>query len=76
MFSDLSIITAIGLFVVYGAIDCLYAMWVYAIMNHTPLNAAAMAGSMHFLSAMGVLSYTKNTWYLLPIALGSFCGTY
>jgi hypothetical protein len=31
---------------------------------------------MYVISAIGIIKYTDNPWYLLPVALGASFGTY
>ena len=32
--------------------------------------------SFNWLGAVGILNFINNKWYVIPLALGAFCGTY
>ncbi len=65
-----------ALFVGYIVVDGLYAYYTLAIVKRQALTAASTSLVMHFILAAGVLSYTRNYLYVIPLALGSFVGTY
>lgn len=67
---------AIGLFVGYAIVDGLYAYYTLAVVNKQALTAASVSFAMHFILAAGVFTYTKNFLYVIPLALGSFVGTF
>jgi len=54
----------------------MYAYYTIAVMKKKPLTAASIGASMHFLIAFGVLNYVQNYLYVIPLALGSWIGTY
>ncbi len=74
--NDFSWIIAIGVFATYFVADALYAHYTLAVAEHRPVAAANTGALLHFLLALGVLSYVENYLYIFPIALGSWCGTY
>ncbi len=74
--NDFSWIIAIGVFVTYFVADALYAQYTLAVAEYRPVAAANTGALLHFLLALGVLSYVENYLYIFPIALGSWCGTY
>ena len=67
---------AISLFVSYMVIDGLYAYYTYAVVEKKPIVSANIGFVMHFLLAFGVISYVNNFWYVVPLAVGSWVGTY
>ena len=69
-------LTAISVFFVYIAVDGMYAYYTLAVAREQPMRAATTGALMHFLLAVGVLSYIQNYLYLIPLALGSWIGTY
>lgn len=73
---DFSWLTATAVFVTYVVIDVLYAMYVLSVGRHQPLRAAAISSLLYTLLAWGVLTYSANAIYLVPLALGAFVGTY
>ena len=38
--------------------------------------AACLTAAIYSLLAYGVVSYSANIWYLVPLASGAFVGTY
>lgn len=73
---DFSITTALIVFVTYIVIDILYASYVLAVGRNQPVRAAALSSVIYGLLAYGILTYSENTLYLVPLALGAFIGTY
>lgn len=60
----------------YFVIDALYAKYTYAVVERKPMQAANIGFIMHFLLAFGVINYVGNFLYVIPLALGSWLGTY
>ncbi len=69
-------LTAVILIGVYIVIDGLYAHYTIQISKRRPVAAATTSGMMHFLMAIGVLNYVHNFLYIIPLAIGSWVGTY
>lgn len=74
--TDFSFITALILIGVYIIIDGLYAYYSIQISKRRAIPAATTSGIMHFLLAIGVLNYVHNFLYVIPLAIGSWIGTY
>ncbi len=68
--------TAVIVFIAYLLIDGMYAYYTIAVTKKKPFTAASVGSIMHFLIAFGVLNYVQNYLYVIPLALGSFIGTY
>ena len=68
--------TGLLVFVVYIVFDGMYAYYTIAVTEKNPFKAATTGSVMHFLLAVGVLSYVQNYLYIVPLALGSWIGTY
>ncbi|HEY9585693.1 MAG TPA: hypothetical protein VJJ02_03855 [Candidatus Paceibacterota bacterium] len=64
------------IFFMYLLIDTLYAWYTLAVTQLKPRRAAFTAAAIYFLLAVGVLNYTANPLYIVPIVFGSWCGTY
>jgi len=64
------------IFVAYLLIDGLYAYYTFAVVKKKPFSAATTGFLMHFLLAVGVINYVNNFLYVIPLALGSWFGTY
>ncbi len=60
----------------YLVIDALYAQYTYSVVGRKPIQAANIGFIMHFLLAFGVINYVENFLYVIPLALGSWAGTY
>lgn len=73
---DFSFLTALLLVGAYIVIDGLYAYYTIQIAKRKALNAASTSAVMHFLLAIGVLNYVHNFLYIIPLAIGSWIGTY
>ncbi len=74
--NDFNPYTAALIFVVYVVIDMLYALYILCVGKHQALAAAAISSVLYSLLAFGVVSYSKNILYLIPLASGAFIGTY
>ncbi len=64
------------LFVVYVAVDFLDGYCTKKLVQGRPFLSANSGTAVVFLLAFGVISYIENPWYILPIALGSWVGTF
>lgn len=71
---DLTI--AMMIFVAHCIIDALYALYTLFVVDKRPFASASIGALMHFLLAFGVINYVQNFLYVIPLAIGSFCGTY
>lgn len=65
-----------GVFLAYVLVDGMYAYYTLAVAEKKPFQSATVGALMHFLLAVGVLSYVQNYLYILPLAAGSWVGTY
>jgi len=63
-------------FVAYLLVDAMYAYYTLAVTKNRPVAAASVGATMHFLIAFGVLNYVQNYLYIIPLAVGSWFGTY
>lgn len=63
-------------FVAYLLVDAMYAYYTLAVTKNRPVAAASVGATMHFLIAFGVLNYVQNYLYVVPLAVGSWFGTY
>lgn len=67
---------ALAILLTYILIDGMYAYYTLAIANKKAFASATSGAIMHFLIAIGVLNYVQNYLYIIPIAIGSWIGTY
>ena len=73
---EFSYITAASIFATYVVIDMLYAWYIMSVNKKRALTAAFLTAIIYSLLAFGVVSYSKNIYYLIPLASGAFAGTY
>lgn len=73
---DFSLATAALIFATYVAVDILYAAYIICVEKRQPMAAAAISAVLYSLLAFGVITYSKNPLYLIPLASGAFLGTY
>ena len=76
MKEEFSWFTAFVVFWTYVVIDVLYALYVIHVGKRNAFLSASLTAAMYGLLAFGVLSYSKNVAYLVPLVLGAFVGTY
>lgn len=76
MMNDFSPVTAAVIFVTYVAVDILYAAYIICVERRRALAAAGISSLLYSLLAFGVITYSKNPLYLVPLAAGAFLGTY
>ncbi len=76
MLSNIDISIAVLVFLSYIFIDGLYAYYTLAVVGKKPIKSAFVGSLMHFIIAFGVINYVKNYLYVIPLAIGSFIGTY
>lgn len=74
--TDFSWTTALTVFVVYILFDILYALYVICVSRRQAFTASAVSSVLYSLGAYGVMNYTHNALYLIPLACGAFIGTY
>lgn len=74
--ASFDLITAAIVFCVYVVVDGMYASYTLSVAEKKPMRSATIGALMHFLLAVGVLSYVQNYLYLAPLAAGSWLGTY
>jgi len=67
---------ALLVFVAYTLTDALYTFYTLAIVKGHKFIASSTGMIMYLLIAAGTINYTDNAWYVLPMALGGFAGTY
>jgi len=54
----------------------MYAKYTLHVTQHKEYSAATIGALMHFVLAFGVLSYINNFLYVIPLAAGSWLGTF
>ena len=74
--SEFSWEIAIVLFVMYVIIDFVYAAYILAVNRLQPYNAATYSSILYVMLAYGVINYSHNHWYLIPIGMGAWVGSF
>lgn len=74
--SDFDPWQALTVFVVYVLFDILYAFYVLCVSRKLPVTASTVSAALYSLGAYGVMSYMENPWYLIPLAIGAWVGTF
>jgi small basic protein len=73
---DFNLGTAGVVFVTYFLIDILYAVYVIYVGKRDAVRSALASSALYSLAAYGVITYSRNIAYVVPLALGAFLGTY
>ena len=68
--------TAALVFVAYVVIDILYALYVVYVGKRNAFGAAIASALLYSLGAYGIVTFSKNILYIIPLATGAFLGTY
>lgn len=76
MLESFSIIKAVTIFGVYTLIDALYAYYILCVGRRSSIRAANCSAIIYSLLAYGVISYSENILYLIPLAAGAWVGTF
>ncbi len=64
------------IFLWYTIVDGLYTKYTYDVIELKPVAAANSSAAIYFLLAFGILNFTQNIWYLVPLLLWSWIGTF
>lgn len=64
------------IFFTYVVIDILYALYVIFVNRKKAFASGLVSSGIYSLAAFGVVSYSQNPLYLLPLATGAFLGTF
>jgi hypothetical protein len=76
MEENFNINTAILVFFTYVLIDVLYALYIIFVEKRQAFYSAVVSSLIYSFGALGILSFSKNVYYIIPLALGAFLGTY
>lgn len=76
MWESFSFYQAAIVFFAYFIIDFLYASYIIAVEERKAGKCAVLSALIYSLLSYGVLSYSENQLYLIPLIIGAFFGTY
>lgn len=74
--AEFNYLTALSIFVIYIFIDALYTLYIINVEKRNAFFAASVSALIYSLLAYGIVNYSKNIWYLIPLSSGAFIGTY
>ena len=74
--NEFNFFIAVVIFITYFILDMFYAYYILCIESRQNLMSSFMAGMITSLSAFGVVSFSKNMLYVIPLFFGAFAGTY
>ena len=74
--NDLQPAVVLGVFASTAATDAVYVLFNAAVASRRRYSAASFSGLWYLLSAFAVISYTKDPWYALIAAAGSWVGAF
>ena len=66
----------LGLVILYFVLDMLYSNYVISIGRLKAIKTANYSALLIFLTAIAVIEYVQNIWYLLPICIGAWGGSF
>lgn len=58
---------AVLIFLAYLVLDVMYAKYTFAVVNLKAVTAANTGSLMYILMAFGILNYTHNFLYVIPV---------
>jgi hypothetical protein len=64
------------IFFAYIFVDGLYAYYTIKVVELNEYHSATSGAVIHLVLAFGVLNYVNNFLYVIPLALGSWVGTF
>jgi len=67
---------ALGLFILYAAVEALDASLTLSITKHEAVKSANKTLLLYVVLGIEVLAFVSNYLYTVPIALGAWIGTY
>lgn len=67
---------ALAIFVAYFAAGVLYALFVRYAGNRDAMKAANCSVAISLLMTLSVMQCLDNPWYLVPLLMGNWLGTY
>lgn len=70
------IITIISVFAAVFIADIIWVFYIKYVAESEAVRASITAVILYILSAIVVIAYTSNIWYLVPASIGGFFGTY
>ncbi len=75
-YRDFDFQIALIVLVAYFILDLIYARYILFISAKNEYRAATLGVLINILVALGVISYTNNWMYMLPLCIGSWFGTF
>lgn len=73
---NFSWLTAAVVFISYFVVDAMYAYYTLKVVELKAGRSATTGAIMYLLLAVGIISYTQNILYLIPLVMGAWLGTF
>ncbi len=70
------IITVISVFAAVFFVDIIWVFYIKYVSKSEAIKSSITAVILYILSAVVIIAYTSNNWYLIPASCGGFFGTY
>jgi len=70
------ILTTITVFAAVFFADIIWVFYIKYVALSEALKASVTAVILYVLTAVVIIAYTSNIWYLVPACFGGFFGTY
>ena len=74
--AEVNLLYALGLLLGAAAVDALYATYTIKVVEGKAFSAASLSLITYFIEVAGTISFLGNIWYLLPLGIGAFAGTF
>lgn len=66
----------LGLIALYFILDALYSNYVISIGRLKAMKTANYSALLILLTGIATIKYVQNIWYLLPICIGAWLGSF
>jgi len=76
MLADFNWFTAALVFITYVIMDILYALYVISVGKRQAFYSSVFSSCLYSLGAFGIVTFSQNLLYIIPLATGAFLGTY
>lgn len=67
---------SLAIFAAYSITYALYAKFVRWVVDERPMMAATCSVATALFTLLGIMQCIDNRWYLIPLSLGAWLGTY
>lgn len=75
-FNNFSFTIALLIFISYIFVDGLNAYYTLEVVKKNAYTSATVGSAIYLLLALGIINYTQNFAYIIPLIMGSWIGTF